>query len=109
MRSTILSTGLACAIALAASGPAHAADIYSITDGTLGNQTYTYPLGLDFQVNAKVDISSLGVFTAGAASPGSTLTAALYNMDGATPQQVATATFGSGASFAVSAGGYAMQ
>ena len=94
MRTTILAVTI---VLLALGGAKTTADTiaYVVPTGTVGNQTLPgsqpQSLGLDFNVNSDIYITSLGVFDSGSDGLRSALTARLYNRD--TREQLAALTF----------------
>ena len=60
----ILAKLMAAPLALVALAPTSAA-VYSIADGTGGNQAWSGTLGQDFHVNSPLAITSIGVFDSG--------------------------------------------
>jgi hypothetical protein len=74
----------ACALFMfTAVAPLGAATIaYQIPAGTVGNQDFFGPLGMDFDVLADVSVSRLGVFDSGSDGLGLPLTAELWSRNG---------------------------
>ena len=63
-------------------GPGPAGGIaYGVPEGTLGNDTFGGALGMDFDVNVDLFVTSLGVFDDGSDGLVSTITARLYDRD----------------------------
>src|SRR5437016_13537351 len=80
--------------------PAHAQVIaYRVTAGTVGNQDdLGGALGMDFDVNAPIMVTRLGVFDSGSNGLGRFLTAQIYDRDTQTPvSPLITFAAGSGA------------
>ncbi len=97
MKTMTLATAVAL---LALGGPNLFADTiaYVVPTGTVGNQFLPggqpQSLGMDFNVNSDIYITSLGVFDSGSDGLSSTLTAHIYDRD--TQQSLAQLTFTSG-------------
>lgn len=64
---------------------------YSVPNGTVGNQSWPYGLGMDFDVNSEVTVTQLGAFDSGSNGLSSTITVFIYDRD--TQQQIASLTF----------------
>jgi Ca2+-binding RTX toxin-like protein len=67
---------------------------YQVPAGTVGQQAFTGPLGMDFDVNQPVVVTKLGVFDSGSDGLAVPLTARLYNRD--TQAEVTELTFAAG-------------
>src|SRR6516165_2922004 len=67
---------------------------YQVPAGTVGQQAFNGPLGMDFNVQQSVVITELGVFDSGSDGLAVPLTATLYNRD--TQTAVASLTFAAG-------------
>jgi hypothetical protein len=67
---------------------------YAVPAGTVGQQAFGGPLGMDFNVAQSIAITELGVFDSGSDGLAVPLTARLYNRD--TQTQVASLSFGAG-------------
>lgn len=69
----------AAAAAIAAAPAGAATQVYSAPDGLAGNQAWTGTLGLNFDVNAPVKITDLGVFDSNADGLASDLFVTIFN------------------------------
>lgn len=80
---------------------------YNVTAGTVGNQNVGgQAMGLDFDVNAPIVVSRLGVFDSGSNGLGRFLTAQMYNRDTQAPvTPLMTFAAGSGAASGTLIGG----
>jgi hypothetical protein len=67
---------------------------YQVPAGTVGNQSFSGPLGLDFDVKQNIVVDELGVFDSGSDGLAVPLTARLYNRDSQT--EVASLAFAAG-------------
>ncbi len=67
---------------------------YQVPANTVGNQAFSGPLGLDFDVKQPVVVDELGVFDSGSNGLAVPLTARLYNRD--TQTEVASLAFAAG-------------
>lgn len=68
---------------------------YHVPAGTVGQQGFSGPLGMDFDVNQTVVVTRLGVFDSGADGLAVPLTARVYNRD--TRAEMASLAFAAGA------------
>jgi hypothetical protein len=67
---------------------------YDVPAGTVGQQAFSGPLGMDFNVQQSIVVSELGVFDSGSDGLAVPLTARLYNRD--TQTQIASLSFAAG-------------
>jgi hypothetical protein len=78
-----MRNGLVMALALLGLAQGALADYtaYIVPSGTSGNWAFSGPVGMDFDVNQQVAITSLGVFDDGSNGLGRTLVVLLYDRD----------------------------
>lgn len=60
-------------------GTAQATIAYQVPAGTVGNQAFTGPLGMDFDVNSPIRVTELGVFDSAQDGLVNTITAYIYD------------------------------
>jgi PEP-CTERM motif-containing protein len=89
MRIVLISS-----VALLSTISASATTAFDYQTGSVGNQNWTHPLGMDFDVNSTITVTSLGVFDSGSDGLASTINAYIYNRD--TQTAVASAVFATG-------------
>lgn len=111
IKSRVLFAGLVSLVLLA---PAQAQiNALSSVGAVAGNQNFAGLLGQDFTVNSSVFLNSIGVFNAGATGTiSSTLTAALYQLDGlgnGTLVANTLQTFGPSAGNTITAGSFIVK